>query len=438
MSHITSLSRTLLLVSCLLGGLAGRGNAQDLTGQEVATSTEPELAETAHPLRWSLGHGVWLETQAWLGLDALTYPRTEMGFGSSQHANLVLRRAVVSQQIGLGPSLLFRFDVDLSEYDPIMEYAWVQYRPFPFLAVQAGRIQVPFGLAQMTSFSDLKLIGRPIVAGSAKDRRDAGLLLWGNLWGGRIGYRLGAVSGSRDLAVDVNDTPDGVGMLEVLPFLGGNPWIRDLRLVGFATYGSGPTRHGFRGRTTAEYTFFSPPTIRGVQWRAGGGLQWRTDHFQLVGEYQYINQERDGIEVSQRVGEQTRMVGELEPYVIQGYSIEGSWHIFGRRSLDRPITGLEVAARFEQLDLSDGEKLVETAEGTEDHAPLVEAGVDGITAGINAYFGHHLRLSLVWQGLFFSDETLAPNWEASTTDQTSGSQDSDLIHHWFLRIQGEI
>jgi hypothetical protein len=183
----------------------------------------------------------------------------------------------------------------------------------------------------------------------------------------------------------------------------------------------------------AGYTFSEPPTIRGVQWRAGAELEWAAPAFRVAGEYQYLSQERDGITDSQRIGAALVPVGDLEPLVVRGWYVEASGHVFGEDDAQGdPRTGLEIAARFESLDFGDGRRTVAVADGEEDHAPLVDSWVEAVTAGVSGYFGWGLRVGLAWQAVRFGRADLAPDHEEG--DVSGGDA---WVHHVFARAQFE-
>jgi hypothetical protein len=347
-------------------------------------------------------------------------------------------------------------DLELAEANPDAQEAWFEYRPSELLGLRAGRVRVPFGMAPQLSVPDYRLLGAPMVFGNSKDFRDAGFLVLGDWPDGYVGYSVGAVLGSRDVAVDVNDKPDIAGRLLLHPPQDSGSWLSGLHVGGSATWGDGPTRHGFRGRTLAGHSFLNPPSIRGEQLRLGGELEYATPWFRLAGEYTRTVQQREGIVENQKVGKAYAEVGDLEDYAVSGWYTEASVHLFGKRALRwsqaggskregqpedsgsslSPRSGLELCGRFETLDVGDGDRFVDVEAGTEDHAPLADTSVMGITAGINYTFEPGIRLTLAWQGLRFEDGSLAPDYVApETVEEPASGPGSAWTHQLFLRAQ---
>jgi hypothetical protein len=420
---------------------------------------EESAAAPQHPadlLTWRSGTGNALSLRSWLATDLRAFPRTEVDYGRSWHVEPSLVSARVSSRFRLWQVVRGRLDLELAEASPDVQEAWFEYRPFELFGLRAGRAKVPFGLAPQLSVPDYRLLGAPMVFGNSKDFRDAGFLVLGDWKDGFVGYAVGAVLGSRDVAVDVNDKPDLTGRILLhAPADAGN-WLSGLHVGTSATWGEGPTRHGFRGRTLAGHSFLNPPSIRGEQLRLGAEVEYATPWFRLAGEYTRTVQQRDGIVENQKVGKAYAEVADLEDYAVSGWYSEASVHLFGKRALRwaqadgsdvegqaddsgsslAPRSGLELCGRFETLDVSDGHRLVEVDAGNEDHAPLADTFVMGITAGINYYFEPGIRLTLAWQGLRFDDATLAADYvPPETADEPAAEPGSAWTHQLFLRAQ---
>jgi hypothetical protein len=385
-------------------------------------------------LTWIADDGSFLSLGAWVLSDFYAFPRTETGFGASWDAELRLRAAHVAARFAWGDWVCGRIDGEFSVEDAELQDAWLEYCGLaPYLQVRAGRFRVPFGMVQQLRTPELKLMEAPLIAGLAKDFRDLGFELLGAVWDGRIRWAVAGVTGSRDIAVDVNDKPDIAGRLAAYPLMGLGPWFERLHVGGSATWGDGPTRHGFRGETMTQYTFFSPPTIRGIRWRAAAELEWATPAFRVAAEYQYVLHERDGITDNQRIGGVMVAVGDLDPYVVWGWYVEGSGHVFGDDdAAGNPATGLELAARWEHLEFGDGERTVATAAEPEQHGPLTDSWVEAITAGANYYFGYGLRLGATYQALRYGRAELASDHEGGDADEGIA-----WVHSVFVRAQFE-
>ncbi len=413
------------------------------------------VSRPADLLTWRHGEGNALSLRGWLAADLRAFPRTEVDYGRSWHVEPALASARVSSRFELRKVVRGRLDLELAEASPDVQEAWFEYRPFELLGLRAGRVKVPFGMAPQLSVPDYRLLGAPMVFGNSKDFRDAGFLVLGDWKDGFVGYAFGAVLGSRDVAVDVNDKPDVVGRLLLhAPADAGN-WLSGLHLGAATTWGDGPTRHGFRGRTLAGHSFLNPPSTRGEQLRMGAELEYVTPWFRLAAEYTRTIQQRDGVRENQKVGKAYAEVADLDDYRVDGGYAEAAVHLFGKRALRwsqpdgagdghgddpgssfAPLSGLELCGRLETLEVGDGDRLVDVDAGTEDHAPLADTSVLGVMAGINYYFEPGIRLTLAWQGLRFEDGSLAPDYvPPETTEEPAVVPGAAWTHQLFLRAQ---
>jgi hypothetical protein len=384
----------------------------------------------------------WISLGGWLALDVIGFSRTEVEYGTSRHVEPVLASARISTEFQLNRNWGGRLDGEFAEANPSVQEAWFEFRRWKLLRLRAGRVKVPFGLAPQMTLPEYSLISAPVVFGNSKDFRDAGVMIHGDWENGVLAYSLAVVNGSRDVSVDVNEQPDLAGRLLLHPPINSSAWLSGLRGGVSATWGSGPTRHGFRGRTLAGHTFYAPPVIRCSQLRLGAELDWDTPWFRVTGEYVSMQQERDGVSQSQKVGTTYVPVKGLSGYDVSGWYVEGLWRVWNRGA----FPAVELAGRYERLDFGDGERLVDTDAGTEDRSPLKDSWMDGITAGVNVRLTREVRLTLAWQGLRFGDPSMAPDaplspapkagTDLSTEDPaTSPPSDSGWVHHLFLRLQ---
>jgi hypothetical protein len=400
-----------------------------------ARAEDPGLARASDRLLfWEADDGSLLALRAWLVSDFYTFPRTETSHGASWDANFRLRAAHVSARGRLGSWLCARIDGEYADAEADLQDAWIEYCGLaPWFHARAGRLRVPFGMVQQLQTPELPLIEAAAIAGNPKDFRDLGVELFGTFWQDRIRWAVAGVTGSRDIAVDVNDKPDVVGRLTVHPLMGFGPWFERLHFGGSAGWGDGPTRHGFRGETMSGYTFMSPPTIRGVRWRAGAELEWAAPAFRAAAEFQLVSHDREGITDSQRIGGAMVQVGDLDAYEVWGWYVEASGHVFGDDDeLGDPVTGLELAARFEHLEFGDGDRTVAVADGEESHGPLTDSWIEAVTGGLNYYFGYGLRLGAAYQAIRYGRADLASDHEDG--DPGEGTA---WVHHVFVRAQWE-
>ncbi|MDY0003860.1 MAG: hypothetical protein RBU30_21360 [Polyangia bacterium] len=396
----------------------------------------PAAEASDKKLSWaSASKAHWLRLDASLVTDLVIFPRVETGYGVSWHAGPELREARIGAHFQVARIWGGQLDLDLASLDPLSMDLWVESRAWAWLKIRFGRFKIPFGRIQQLAVREQLLLETPLVVGNSRDFRDTGLMLLGELWGRRVSYGLAMVTGSRDLAVDVNELPDLVGSLQLHPMRGLGPWLRNLGLGASFSFGEGPIRRGFRGRTTAGWTFINPPSIRGRQLRWGVNLEWLTHWMTFRAEYMWQRQYREDIEETQRVGTSMVAVGDLEPWTVHGFFTDLTVHVWGRRSLQGPLSGIELTARFESLSFSDGSRQETIPEGVAEHAPLTDSWIQGVSAGLNGYLGWGVRLSLLYQGLRFGRRDLAPDYDSTATPAQDPAAMGHWVHHVFLRAQ---
>ncbi|GEM_PF-3266585 len=392
---------------------------------------------------WEGDDGSTLAVDGWVAADLRAFPRTETGYGRSWNVDPLLSSARLGLRYRPTRNLLTHVDGEFSEANPDVQEAWFEYGPWELLRLRAGRVKVPFGAYPQLSLPDYALISVPMAFGNQKDFRDSGFMVWGSWEEGYLSYWAAVVTGSRDLMVEVNDKPDYVGRVQLhLPASSG-AWLKGASLGGSFSWGEGPIRHGFRGRTMGGHTFAEPPTIRGEQQRWGLEATWDTPLFRVSGEYVTSSQDREGVTYTQKAAPYGQ-VGDLNPYETKG------WHAEALLRLSRLVgcamgPEFELAGRYERLEFEDGVRDVTNEAGAiEERAPLSDSGVHGVTAGLAVRFNAHVKLALVWQGLYFDDPTRAPDAEdaAPAAGAVDGAEAAapakSWYHQFFMRAQFEL
>jgi hypothetical protein len=369
----------------------------------------PVTAEPAGLTWQSHSYDVTLTLHGWLITDAVAFRRTEVGYGPSWNVGLDQRAARLSARLDLPHDLRARLDLDLAGGDPWVQEVWFDYVPSDYVGVRVGRLRVPFGYAQQLAVPDLRLPENPSLTGNPKDVYDVGVVVHGAAFG-LLEWAIGAVTGSRDVSIDVNDQPDLVGRFVVRPLPDAGAWLDGLALGVSGSWGKGPVRHAFRGLLACDATFLDPPNVRGVAWRAGADLVWTTPWTRLVVEAQHLNQAREDLTDTQG----GVAVGDLDPFTVTGFYVEGEVRVVG---------GLSLAGRFESMDFGDGDRTI----GTENHGPLDDSWMEAITVGVNLELDGGVRFGVAWQGARFGKD------DAGASIAPDGSD--GLYHQLFARAQ---
>ena len=367
--------------------------------------------------------------------DMVIFPRVETGYGKSWHVGPSLREVRIGSDFQLSKVWGGRLDIELSSLDPIRMDMWAEYRALDFLRIRVGRFKIPFGLIQQLGVCEQPLLETPMVIGNPKDFRDTGLMLLGEIWGKRVTYGVAVVTGSRDRAVDVNEKPDIVGSLRVYPFRELGSWFENLGFGTSVSWGLGPLRKGFRGRTMANWTFVNPPSIRGEQLRWGADFEWAMDRVNVRAEYMWQRQVRDSLEDLQLVNGTMMEVGDLEPWVVHGFYTDLKVHVWGKRQGLKPITGVEIVSRFESMHFGDGSHLETIPEGEVDRAPLPDSQIQGVSVGVHGYLGWGVRLTVLYQGLRFGVRALSPDYDSSAIPDQDPEEKGHWVNHFFARAQ---
>jgi phosphate-selective porin len=224
------------------------------------------------------------------------------------------------------------------------------------IQLRAGHFKVPFSREQLTGAGDLDFIDRSRAADLLAPGRSVGVALHGRVVRRIVGYDVGTFMGDGTrsrLPGPAVAEPTVAARVTVRPRGGSRRAgaISDLEIgAAVATSDLRDGRASIRGRLTSSDLFFAPVLVSGRRLRVGGDLDWRPGPFGVRGEFLRADDAR------QHQG----LMGEtLAPLRAQGWYASGVWAIAGRsahaRANDgfavRGLTGLELAARVEQLSL---------------------------------------------------------------------------------------
>jgi Phosphate-selective porin O and P len=385
----------------------------------------------------NFGKGGNLAIRGYGALGVWSFPQTDKDSGEkSWHTNMAFSSAKLSLRYTTESKLSARFDAELGSDRLEAQELWFQYDIWSRLSIRGGRLRTPFGLAQTEDFLSRRFPSTPLIAGNSKDFRDIGFMLFSkNQW---INVYVALVTGSRDVAPKSNETPDIVGRIQVFPFghmkTNGSmsTVLKNLHFGGSASWGKGPSRNGFRGRTSGGFTYANPVNIRGEHLRVAAEFGWHNRWFYLRGEYQYDKMNRDGL-IS---------AFDYEPYVVKGYYLEAGVHLTGNKNSNKSQGGLELLSRFERIFHGDGQGNITIDGVVYDKAPVDEQQVTSLSLGVNWYISLQLRFTLLWQGIWFSDPRKSPDWVLPDSWSSQDNPPDDWIakthgpvHHFMINGQ---
>lgn len=294
-----------------------------------------------------------------------------------------VRRARVSVSGKFAEDWRYRAEYDFGGTSKGWKSVWLSYRGFDRWDVRAGHLVAPVGMEQLMGSGDMPLMERSMASALSP-----GFLLGGQAtyarrgWTGTLGYYGNPLDNEQDASGQ-----DGHG-------LAGRVSFAPLRKKGKALH----LGASFEDRSVARV---APPGGYRISARPGSGLAERT--LIATGAIAGVDRTRTwGAEAGALVGPVTLLAESLRTQVerdagadlnFDGWHVTASWMltgerrryndaagVFGRIRPQRPWGALELAARYDRLDLQDGD---------------VEGGRErNVAYGLNWYFRDHLRVML--------------------------------------------
>ena len=294
---------------------------------------------------------------------------------------------VARRRVGIEGRAAGIFDYQL-EYE-IGERQWrdayVDYRQFKALQVQAGVFKLPFGLDENTSATSLDFLYRARISSRLAPGRDRGVGAHGKLLRDRVNYSAGVFRHDGDNArpshsLRVFGGRTGAARVFVQPFRGSRSAAASLHVGGAIASSNLPLGFpGIRARTVFGASFFdSDVWVKGRRLRTGVEAKWRIRRIALQSEYIRLTDERRGQSVEN---------GDLSPIVAQGWYVSGTSAIIGKR---KRYGSLELAARYETLSFSSA---ASGEQSTSDRADTVLGNRErAMTLGVNWYVNRWVKV----------------------------------------------
>jgi phosphate-selective porin OprO and OprP len=216
----------------------------------------------------------------------------------------LVRRARPILEGTIGDFVDFRILPEFGQGNFQLLDAYVDLRPWKWLALRGGKYKTPFGLERLQQEQYLLFVERGLPQNLVPDR-DIGAALHGTVGDGVLLYEAGIFNGTVDggnVDGDNNDGKDWVVRLFAHPFRGlRSDAIRNLGVGIAATYGKQRGTVAASGlpqfKTTGQnpfFTFLSDPTgtkptivALGDRWRLSPQLYYYAGPFGLLAEYVY-------------------------------------------------------------------------------------------------------------------------------------------------------
>jgi phosphate-selective porin OprO/OprP len=316
----------------------------------------------------------------------------------------------------------FRFMPDFGQGRSVIQDAYLTARFHPGAQLAFGKYKSPVGLERLQSSNDMRWVQRAYPT-SLVPNRDIGLMLAGELVGGRFSYQAALLNGANDGSssdslgdTDVNDDKEYALRLFANPFAESDSFA--LRGLGVGIAGTWTDQVGSATqpllpsfRTPGQATFFryrafgtTAGTIAdGERTRIAPQLYYYMGGLGLIGEYTEVSQD-----VSRAVSTGTR-TGTVDTDAWQlaaSYFLTGEEAAFrgfqpkSRFSLaDRTWGAFEIVARVMSLSVSD-EAFAGGADSFAD--PLAAASqADSWGVGLNWYLNENVKWLLDYERTSF-------------------------------------
>jgi len=306
----------------------------------------------------------------------------------------------------------FKFMPDFGQGRTVIQDAYVNARFTQATQLEVGKFKAPIGLERLQSANDMRWVQRGFPT-SLVTNRDLGLMLQGDLAGGRFTYQAAYLNGANDggssetLAdIDINDDKEYALRLFVQPFAESDNFA--IRGLGFGVAGSWNDQVGNilqpllpSFRTPGQSTFFkyrsfgtTAGTIAdGERTRLAPQFYYYVGALGVLGEYTEDSQDVSRV-VATGVREATVDTNAWQlavSYFLTGE--EASFKGFQPKTRFSPSEGtwgaFEIKARVQQLNIDDNA----FSGGADSFAdPLVSASqADSYGIGLNWYLNENVK-----------------------------------------------
>ncbi len=228
-------------------------------------------------------------------------------------------------------------------------------------------------------------------------------------------YGLGIFNGFGGSALknDPNKSFEYTGRLALYPFVHSSEILHKLRIAGYALYEDSRTESvELHHRTPLGFEFFPGIMTEGKRFAFGSDIQWMYGPFSIKAAYIQDQEERN---ISQNL---------KTDVVTEGWHIDVTYLITGENKTLKMKSGLEVAGRFEKLNVDADTPF--TVEGYTDASgnpiTLQKNNVTTVTMGLNYYLNYNIKFQINYQIDWFGNNLLTPT--SRNGNVLSASEDS--------------
>lgn len=295
----------------------------------------------------------------------------------------------------------FEVEYELLPADHQLRDAFVDYRRFRGLRVQAGKFKIPFGTDQLTGPTNLDFVYRSRIGSQLAPGRDRGVMLHGSLFESGFNYQAGVFQHDGEIAEARDNVPTGsrtvAGRITASPFhfLAAPAVLKGFEVGAAMTHSNvaeGP--NGLRGRTVAGDTYFERMFVQGARMRQGLEANWLIGSLALKGEFMNVRQQRR---------EQSLRGTDLPDLFARGWYASATHPLVGRKKnfkdgslLRALLPGLslgliEAAGRYEQIRFGSVNSGSAIASRSTRATNVVGNSDRGLTLGINWQTSRYTR-----------------------------------------------
>ena len=324
---------------------------------------------------------------------------TQINTDDKQASTFLTRRLRLGFEGQLYGKIDYDLETNVGSSGAELIFAWMNFGYIPNAQVRIGQFKEPFNSEVLLPEKYLDFIERSIVATVVSPAEDIGVMVhnFGSPLGGIFEYGLGMFNGHGGNLKTTDKTFEYVGRIAFYPFVASSfKWLKNTRFAGYVLYeGNRPEGVDLRPRTPLGFEFFPRIATRGTRLAMGGDLQWIYGPFSVSADY------------IRNVEEQASSTLDA---VIQGWDFDITYLITGEDKIRAMESGIEVAARIENLRVDAGSPVNVIGFYDESGNPVsIERNqVTTMTLGINYYLNYNVKFQLNFQNDWFGNDLYTP------------------------------